>query len=261
MWRYLSTAFWLSIAIPSLGSVPINAIICFCFLLIGLLELIKFGHSGMWFLGAGLEGIYLYLLASNPAFQRWADAMSLEQQREDSTEKRQYLLQNLANSSRDRYLAIENKTQQILNYQQHNQLESYLIENNQKALKQLSWTYLRLLIMQQNIQRTKSNTQEVQVQRQIEILQKELTAPNLAEGLRKRKQETINALQQQQAVFAQHHTSLQEIHSDLLHIEAQIDLAVQNAMLANNQQNLISSEIDLATDLLKISDRLHKDLI
>src|SRR5262249_4165537 len=68
MWRCLNAAFFSRLPVPGLGEVPVNLLGLTAFGVLGLI------NSGFWFLGTGVEATFLWLLASNPRFQRSINA-------------------------------------------------------------------------------------------------------------------------------------------------------------------------------------------
>jgi hypothetical protein len=68
VWRYLKAAFLVGMDVPSLGRVPVNALVAAGFLILG------FGHPGFWFLGLAAEAAIVPILAFNKRFQKIVDA-------------------------------------------------------------------------------------------------------------------------------------------------------------------------------------------
>ena len=72
MWRYLKSAFLVSVDIPGLGRVPVNALGAAAFGILG------FAQPAFWFLGLAIEATVLPSLAFNPRFQKIVEAQSLQ---------------------------------------------------------------------------------------------------------------------------------------------------------------------------------------
>jgi hypothetical protein len=72
---------------------------------------------------------------------------------------------------------------------------------------------------------------------------------NVTAALRESKTATLAIMKQRLANLRNRTRTMQEIESDLTRIEAQVDLALENASMQGKPQT-ISLEIDLASDLV-----------
>ena len=68
MLKYIKKAFFLRMAVPGLGAVPLNIL---ALLVVGVFGL---AEPGLWLMGAGLELLYLLTLGTSKRFQRVVDA-------------------------------------------------------------------------------------------------------------------------------------------------------------------------------------------
>ena len=71
----------------------------------------------------------------------------------------------------------------------------------------------------------------------------------MTDSLRQSKMATLSIMKQRMNNFQNRTRIIQEVDSDLTRIEAQVDLALENASLQGKPQ-AISTEIDLASDLV-----------
>ncbi len=108
--------------------------------------------------------------------------------------------------------------------------------------------YVRLLTAQRNISTMAADASEKALQTQIDQIRKEC-AGNIPATLRESKQATLNILTQRLNNLRRRSESLAEIESDLTRIEAQIDLALEDASL-KGKPTAISGNIDLVSHLL-----------
>jgi len=245
MWRYLKEAFWARPELGGLGRIPWNAVAVTGVAVLG------FGEHAIWMAGAGLETAYLYLLATNPRFQNWVDATgappSLES--DDSGQARRSLISRLQPAMRQRLAKLEAQCQQILTVIREGDPDSFLLDGNQQALDKLSWLFLKLLVAQNTLQSMEGRTTENELNRQIFSLEQELSNANISPTLRDSKQATLKITKQRLGNFQRRSESLQEITSDLNRIEAQVELALEDATM-KGKPTVISSNIDLVSNLL-----------
>jgi hypothetical protein len=242
MFRYLKEAFWARPDLGGLGRVPWNAIIIAGAVILG------FGEHSVWVGALGVETLYLYALATNARFQNWVDAKELAKVRSHDDTARTTLLENLAPSVRSRVTALEQKIGKVEALYHESQADEYLFDSNREALHKLASIYVRLLIAQRNITTMGTDANEKALQSQIDQIKKDLTG-NIPSALRESKQATLNICVQRLSNLQRRSESLAEIESDLTRIEAQIDLAVEDASL-KGKPTAISGNIDLVSHLL-----------
>ncbi len=243
MLRYLNEAFWARPALAGLGAIPWNLL---AVMGVGMLG---FAEHAIWLAGLGLETAYLFLLATNPRFQHWVDAKDLERVSVDSETSRQKLMQILPASAQRRLTTLEEKISRIDTLYRDSQSEDYLFESNRDALKKLTTIYLRLLVAQRNLVLLPANTTEDQIKKQIAAIEGDLARKDSSPSLLESKQATLQLMTQRLISFQRREETLAEIDSDLTRIEAQIDLAVEDASLKGHP-TAISSNIELVSTLL-----------
>lgn len=243
MFRYLKEAFWARPALAGLGAIPWNVL---AVLGVGMLG---FAEHAIWLAGLGLETAYLYWVATNPRFQQWVDARDLDRIHFDSETSRQKLMQALAPAARQRLTALEEKISKIETLYRDSQNEDYLFDSNREALKKLTSLYLRLLVAERNIVLLPTNMTEGEIKKQIAAIETDLARKTSSTSLRESKRATLQLMKQRLVNFQRREETLAEIDSDLTRIEAQIDLAVEDASL-KGRPTAISSNIELVSTLL-----------
>ncbi|HEY8183320.1 MAG TPA: hypothetical protein VII32_13850 [Thermoanaerobaculia bacterium] len=242
MFRYLKEAFWARPDLGGLGRVPWNALIVAGAVILG------FGEHSVWIGALGLETLYLYALATNARFQHWVDAKDLARVRSTDDTARTTLLQHLAPAVRNRVESLEQKIGKVEELYRESQADDFLFDSNREALHKLANIYLRLLIAQRNITTMGTEANEKALQSQIDQIKKDL-AGNIPSTLRESKQATLNICVQRLSNLRRRSESLAEIESDLTRIEAQIELALEDASL-KGKPTAISGNIDLVSHLL-----------
>ena len=252
--KYLSHAFWLRLPIPGLGGIPLNALLFIGLMVFGTAEFLRLGNAGFWFLGLGLEVSYLFILMNSRSFRRWVDSLAQEAQEQHQQQaleaKRTLLIKRLNAGNHKRFASLEKKILHISTLEQENNVEAYLIQTNQQALQKLHWMYLKLLTAEENILDTEWHTREQEVNQRLQQLEQELADPKLADATRESMQATAELLRKRLKNVERREQTLKEIRSDLTHIEAQIDLALENAAM-DGQLQMASNEIEMVSDFLQ----------
>jgi hypothetical protein len=243
MFRYLKEAFWARPDIGGLGRVPWNALIVAGAIILG------FGEHSVWIGALGFEMLYLYALTTNARFQQWVDAKDLAKLRSSDDTARTTLVKNLAPSAKSRLNALEEKISRVEELYRESQADEFLFDSNREALHKLSSIYIRLLLAQRNITTMSTEVNEKALQSQVDQIRKELAGSVPSESLKESKQATLNILSQRLNNMRRRSESLAEIESDLTRIDAQIDLALEDASL-KGKPTAISGNIDLVSHLL-----------
>lgn len=245
MLKYLKEAFWWGPRVPGLGRLPINAMATLGFGILGL------GHEGFWLLGAGLEAGYLALIATHPRFQRLVDARERVQEAGSAEEGRRALAASLAPESRRRFDALEAKIASTLRAGREADLGALEIETRRDALERLSWIALKLLVARGQLEASRLHASEADLKRRIADLEQEISKePDRPSNLRQSQSATLEILRQRLRNLGRSEQTLKQIDSDLMRIEAQVDLAYESASLQGGGE-LIAANLELASEVLQ----------
>jgi len=243
--RYLWHAFFARPDVPLLR-VPWNALAVVAGLVAGWWD------PSIWAVTGAGEFIYLLTLASNPGFQKHIDERRVVELRGDTEDSRHKLLSNVGGAARQRYRKIEEKRERLdALYIQHAGDDLFL-DSNREALRKLTWLFLNLLVAQRNFI-IAPKTDERDLQTQIAALEREIAAPDLTHSLTESKQATLDLLRGRLDNIEHRESSLAEIDADLARIEAQFDLALEEATL-RGRPAAISMGVELTSRMLNIED-------
>jgi hypothetical protein len=246
MFRYLKEAFWARPVLWGVGPIPWNI------LALGGATALGFTQHAIWIAAAGAETLYLYAVSTHPRFRDWVDNRDLLIARGEDESTRLQLMQSLQASAKRRVQDLEKKIATVSKLYRQSETEDFLFDSNLDALRKLASLYLRLLVAQRTITKTTADATVPDLQRQVAAIEQDLAKPDLSSTLRESKQATLQLLEQRLRNLQQRDDALAEIDSDLARIEAQVDLAVEDAML-RGRPSAISSNIDLVSHLLEES--------
>jgi hypothetical protein len=243
VWRYLKSAFLVSVEVPGLGRVPVNALGAAACAILG------FAQPAFWFLGMAIEAAVVPILAFNPRFQKVVQAQSLQTDQVDAAQKRLALVKVLAPDARQRLSSLIDKCNRILEVYRSQQAENYVLDSNDQALQSLQWVYLKLLVARHHLQDPVNSDTEQSLEKKIKELDQDLRDGEETESLRQSKTATLGILKKRLANVRRKQQTLEEIESDLTRIDNQVDLILENATMQGKPQT-ISADIELASDLL-----------
>jgi len=242
VWRYLKSAFLVSVDVPSLGRLPVNVLGTAAFAILG------FAEPAFWLVGMAVEAAVVPALAFNPRFQKYVEAQSHQLSEGNAEQRRQALVKLLETSAQQRLWGLAKKCNQVLEVYRSQQAEDYMIESNDQALKNLEWVYLKLLVARHHLLNPSSESEE-SLENKIKELDRDLRQGEETESLRQSKMATLNILKKRLATMHKKQQTLEEIESDLTRIDNQVDLILENATVQQKPQT-ISADIELASDLL-----------
>lgn len=242
VWRYLKSAFLVTVDVPSLGRIPINVLGAAAFGILG------FAQPGFWLLGLAIEAAVVPALAFNPRFQKVVEAQSLQLSEGSVEQKRSALVKLLETGAQQRLWGLAKKCNQVLDVYRSQQAEDFVIDSNEHALKNLEWVYLKLLVARHHLLSPSSETVQT-LDKKIQDLEKDLQEGEETESLRQSKTATLNILKKRRSTMRRKQQTLDEIESDLTRIDNQVDLILENATVEGKPQT-ISADIELASDLL-----------
>ncbi len=238
MLRYIKEAFWARPELSGFGRVPWNA------LAVAGVAILGFGEHAIWLGGAALETMYLYMLSTNPRFQNWVDAIEAAKTRTIA----QPVPKMLDNASRERLASIAEKRARVEQLYRDSAEEDFLFDSNREALRKLEEIFERLLVARRNLLEH-SSANEADLRAKIAAGERELASGSGSESLRESREATLAILKQRLRNLQRREESLAEIESDLTRIEAQFDLAIDDATL-KGRPAAISANIDLVSHLL-----------
>lgn len=243
MLEYLKRAFWLGPVVPGLGRLPVNALATLGFGILG------FGHPAFWLLGAGLEAAYLASVATHPRFQRLIKAERRRAGSAEAEQGRQALTARLAPPARQRLAAIEQKRDRILQLAGEAQAGEFEVESQRDALDRLTWIYLKLLVARYYLESSRFQASEADLKRQIADLEREVAAGGASAALRDSQAARLRLLRQRLGNLEVGGQTLKQVDSDLARIEAQVDLALENATLRGGGA-AVTANLELASQAL-----------
>ena len=243
MWRYIKSAFFVGVDVPGLGRLPVNVLLATGFGILG------FADPGFWLAGAAVESTIVAGLAFNPRFQKYVQAQQFQEAKGDDEDRRAALEQTLEPELRKRFSEFEAKCEKVLDVYGAQQAEGYVIDSNRDALDRLKWTYLKLLVARHHLTSAENNVSESSLEKKIKDLESDLREEDQPQSLRESKSATVAILKKRLENIQRKSQTLEEIDSDCMRMEAQLDLLVENATMQGKPPT-ISSDIELASDLL-----------
>ena len=251
MWRYVKEAFWAHAQVPLVGPLPFNALAVLGTGILGC------AVHPLWLIGVGLETAYLFVLATHPRFQRVVAARELERTRKTDDQIRHDRLDQLTADGRARLERLEAKIGRIAVLYRTNDSDNLLLDSSLEAVRGLGALQWRLRIAERNLQTANQQFDEKMLAGQSATLERELAGGEaLSAALRQSKQATLELTRKRLLNARRRAESLAEIQSDLARIEAQVDLALEDAGLEGTPA-VVTANLNLLNRILESNSALQ----
>lgn len=248
MFRYLRAAFTARPRVPGLGEVPFN--------LLGLAGagILGVANPAFWVLGLGLEVAYLFALASNRRFQQIVDGRgAAPPPPERRTGGWEELVGEMSGPERSRLMDLNAKLQRIISLYERFHADDLTSGQNRESLLALLGHYARLLVARENLALHWTDDDDGDLRGEAKALEEQLAGQGLTSELRASKTRTLEIVQARVENQKRRAQMGEEIESELRRIEAQFDLALENAAMSSTPQAISS---DLAIDLARFDAAL-----
>lgn len=212
-----------------------------------------FVNPGLWLIGAGLEGLYLWALSRNARFRATVDA---DGKGEDWVARYNALSYHLDEDARRRQESIEAQAREIVDLLSR----TGATEMQKSDVRQMAWLHLKLLAARASIlqvinaaERDKRSLEE-QERRVID----RLSAADLGDELKRSLEQQLEVLRSRRAghADAQHRREL--VEAELERLRQQVSLVREQALLATDEHSVASS-LDALSASLNEANRWLRD--
>jgi len=210
-------------------------------------------NPGLWLVGAGIEGLYLWWLSRNERFRAVVDA---EAGVSDSTTRYQDMLAGLDSASQSHQYEIEREAAEIVGLLQRSDGHGSQIAD----VRQMAWLHLKLL-------KARSSFAEVvaAAERERRALdeQERRCRERLAEGdtdeeLRRSLEQQLEVLKARQDAHRDARRRRELVDAELTRLRQQVSLVREQALLATDENNLGDS-LDALSASLNEANRWLRD--
>lgn len=238
-WEYISEAFHLRYPIPGMGALPINKMGVAGTFVLGLL------NPGFWFLGAGMEVCYLWMLSTNPRFQKYIQSRRLNLIEQDKAIRVNEMVRTLDKASVTRLEALNANLAQINRLMDMNSdgTMQFIRETKQKTLSQLPVMFLKLLFTRRLISESLEHTDADKLKREMRDLEKQIKSQDIGEALMKSVRGNIEITQKRLENIGRAQENNQLVEMELNRIENQVQL-IREEIALDRSPEALSAGID-----------------
>lgn len=212
-----------------------------------------FVNPGLWLIGAGLEGLYLWALSRNSRFRATVDADS---KGNDWQSRYNALAMHLDEDASRRQGFIEARAWEIIDV-----LSRRGATDLQKSdVRQMAWLHLKLLAARASVLQVlaAAEAEKRSLEEQERRVIDRLSEPTLSEELKRSLEQQLEVLRSRRAAHrdAQHRREL--IDAEIERLRQQVSLVREQALLATDEHS-VASTLDALTASLNEANRWLKD--
>jgi hypothetical protein len=209
-------------------------------------------NPGLWLVGVGLEGLYLWTTGRNQRFRNTVDAAAGFT---DSTTRYEDLLAHLDSNTQARQYEIEREAAELVGLLQPAEAHASQISD----VRQMAWLHLKLLAARASFaevvevaerERRKLEDQEATCRKRL--------AGDVDEELRRSLEQQLEVIASRHAAHAEAKRRLELVDAELGRLRQQISLVREQTLLATDE-NTIANSLDALSASLNEANRWLKD--
>jgi len=213
-------------------------------------------NPGLWLIGLGLEGLYLWAVSTNPRFRNSIDAIDGTATRNDWNARYLALASNLDNESRDHQSLIEQQAAEIVGLLSR----AGANESQMSDVRQMAWLHLKLLAARTSfIQVIASASREHQAMgEQEQRIRARLNRGDCDDELKRSLEQQLEVIQSRRAAHADAKRRLELVDAELERLRQQVALVREQALLATDE-NSAAQSLNAVSASLNEANRWLKD--
>jgi hypothetical protein len=208
---------------------------------------------GIWLIGAGLEGLYLWALSKN---QRFRNAVDAEAGFTHNTSRYENLLASLDRNAQSQQYDVERESAEIVGLLQKSEAHNSQIGD----VRQMAWLHLKMLAARASILEVVANAdrERGKLEEQERRCRERLADTDTDEELRRSLEQQIEVIDSRRRAHADAERRLELLDAELGRLRQQVSLVREQALLATDE-NSIASSLDALSASLNEANRWLKD--
>jgi hypothetical protein len=212
-----------------------------------------FINPGLWLIGLGVEGFYLWWLSKNQRFRNTVDA---EAGFPDSTSRYENLLTHLDSAAQSKQYEIEQEAAEIVALLQRSEAHASQIGD----VRQMAWLHLKLLAARASFAEVVAvaDRERKKLDEQEKRCRERLAAPDTDEELRRSLEQQIEVIQSRHAAHADAERRMELVDAELGRLRQQVSLVREQALLSTDAGGIAHS-LDALSASLNEANRWLKD--
>jgi len=210
-------------------------------------------NPGLWLIGLGVEGMYLWWLSKNERFRNTVDAAAGFT---DSTSRYENLLAHLDSAAQSHQYEVEREAAEIVQLLQRSEAHGSQIGD----VRQMAWLHLKLLAARAAFAEVVevADRERKKLDEQERRCKERLAAPDTDEELRRSLEQQIEVINSRRAAHADAQRRMELVDAELGRLRQQVSLVREQALLVTEESN-IGQSLDALSASLNEANRWLKD--
>ena len=210
-------------------------------------------NPGLWLIGVGLEGIYLWALSRNQRFRNTVDAAAGIT---DSTSRYEALLANLDSAAQAHQYEVEREAAEIVNLLQRSGEHASQIGD----IRQMAWLHLKLLAARDSFDEVISvaDRERRSLDEQERRCRDRLAASDTDEELRRSLEQQLEVIKSRQDAHRDAKRRRELVDAEIARLRQQVSLVREQALLATDE-NTMAQSLDAVSASLNEANRWMRD--
>lgn len=210
-------------------------------------------NPGLWLIGLGLEGLYLWSLSRNERFRATVDA---EAGMTDSSSRYEELLANLDSAAQAHQYEIERAAAEIVSLLQRTDAHG----SQTGDVRQMAWLHLKLLNARSAFVEViaAAERERKSLEEQERHCRERLAATDTDEELRRSLEQQLEVIKARQDAHRDAKRRRELVDAELGRLRQQVSLVREQALLATDENNMAQS-LDALSASLNEANRWLRD--
>lgn len=210
-------------------------------------------NPGLWLIGLGLEGLYLWSLSRN---QRFRNAVDAEAGYSQTTSRYEDLLAHLDTAAQSRQYDIERESAEIVGLLQRSSTHAPQIDD----VRQMAWLHLKMLTARASFAEVVASGERERrsLDEQERRARARMAETDTDDDLRRSLEQQLEVIQSRRSAHAHAERRQELVDAELTRLRQQISLVREQALLATDE-NSIGHSLDALSASLNEANRWLKD--
>jgi len=210
-------------------------------------------NPGLWLVGLGLEGLYLWTIGRSQRFRNTVDAAAGFT---DSTTRYEDLLAHLDANTQASHYEVEREAAELVGLLQPAEAHASQIAD----VRQMAWLHLKLLTARSSFAEVVevAERERRKLEQQEQSCRSRLAGTDLDEELRRSLEQQLEVITSRHAAHAEAKRRLELVDAELSRLRQQISLVREQTLLATDE-NTIANSLDALSASLNEANRWLKD--
>ncbi|HET9472343.1 MAG TPA: hypothetical protein VFO82_00525 [Steroidobacteraceae bacterium] len=210
-------------------------------------------NPGLWLIGLGLEGIYLWALSRNARFRATVDAVAGVS---DSTSRYEALLASLDSAAQSHQYEIEREAAEIVGLLQRSSVHASQIGD----IRQMAWLHLKLLAARASFAEVVAvaERERKSLDEQERRCRERLSAGDTDEELRRSLEQQLEVIKSRQDAHRDAKRRRELVDAEMARLRQQVSLVREQALLSTDE-NTMAQSLDAVSASLNEANRWMRD--